>query len=77
MNTTFTRRMFLLPRRAMVLIDLRFRSNSNVANVCNLQQVGSNMSTNDIVCRVLWDGLHVFRLLASFHAVARQTHRWL
>lgn len=38
MNTTFTRRMFLLPRRAMVLIDLRLRSNSNVANVCNLHK---------------------------------------
>lgn len=40
MSTTFTRRMFLLPRRAMVLIDFRFRSNSSVANVCNLHSSG-------------------------------------
>lgn len=42
-RSTFTRRMFfpLLPRRAMVLMDLRFRSNSNVANVCNLYHKGN------------------------------------
>ncbi len=38
---TFTSRMFLpLLRRAMVLIDLRFLSNSSVASVVNLRRRG-------------------------------------
>ena len=53
MDNTFTRRMFLLPRRAMVLIDFRFRSNSSVANVCNLHHMeDSSLNTEDMMCGV-------------------------
>jgi hypothetical protein len=63
----------LLPRRAMVLIDFRFRSNSSVANVCNLHQVDSNMNTKDMVRRVRLDGLHIQEVADVLQAFERPT----